>query len=96
LSSQSHQVYPVLNNSPQSSSSSPQRNAIEVEYENYRCFIINYAKRNIDLKVQEGGKSSKTSRDANIWRVHSITLHNDDKNIVKEWYNELNKILGSK
>lgn len=93
------QVFPIPN-SPTSI------NSIEIENnsgslsqaEEFRCFTINYAKRCIDPKVQEVGRASskKSCNNVNIWRVHSITLHNNDKYIIKEWHDTLSKILSCK
>jgi hypothetical protein len=57
-----------------------------------RSFTINYAKRSVDPKVQDGGRSKKCG-DKNVWRIQSITLHSNDKYIVKEWHDTLNNIL---
>ncbi|KAG5673455.1 hypothetical protein PVAND_003501 [Polypedilum vanderplanki] len=59
-----------------------------------RSITINYAKRCIDPKV-ESGKSSKNCGDRNKWRIHSVTLHSNDKYIIKEWHDTLNKILNA-
>lgn len=55
----------------------------------HKSFTINYAKRLIDLPLDGIGSSS----DVNKWRVHSITLLNNDPMIVKEWFETLTRTL---
>lgn len=85
LTPQHTQPVPISNGSPTQPSN---------EIEDFRCFTINYAKRSIDPKVQDvGAKSKSSSKNSNIWRIYSITLHNNDKSIIKEWHDSLAKIL---
>lgn len=96
------QVFPVLNSSTSINSVEIQNknnniNSSSTNVDDFRCFTINYAKRCIDPKVQDIGRGSskKSCQNVNIWRIHSITLHNNDKYIVKEWYDTLSSILNS-
>jgi hypothetical protein len=83
------QVFPTQNGSP----TSPPIDVIE----DFRSININYAKRITDPKVQEGGEgASKTCKNQNIWRIYGITMHNNDKYIIKEWHDTLTKILSGK
>lgn len=90
------QVFPIPNGS---TATSPSINTTDIAVqiaEDYRCFTINYAKRVIDPKVQDGSngkKSTKTGKSANSWRIYSITMYNSDKYIIKEWHDMLTKIL---
>lgn len=81
----SQQVFPVLD------ATSPSLNSNE-DF-NCKSFTINYAKRLIDDHKCEQGNTSSSSKNVNKWRVHSITLYNNDKMIVKEWFDTLSKIL---
>jgi hypothetical protein len=58
--------------------------------EDYKTITINYAKRLIDPNSEQGNSCSE---DVNKWRIHSITLFNNDKLIVREWFETLTKIL---
>lgn len=90
------QVFPIANGS-QNTSINPSEIAVEIA-EDFRSFNINYAKRVIDPKVQEGRdekSKKKSSKNANIWRIYSITMHNNDKHIIKEWHDTLTQILNS-
>jgi hypothetical protein len=58
--------------------------------EDYKTITINYAKRLIDPNSEQANSSSE---DVNKWRIHSITLFNNDKLIVREWYETLTKIF---
>jgi hypothetical protein len=89
-------VFPIANGSHNTSVNTSEV-AVEIA-EDFQSFNINYAKRVIDPKVQDGGNeksSKKSSKDANIWRIYSITMHNTDKYIIKEWHDTLNEILNS-
>lgn len=89
-SSLSHQVFPVLD------AASPSLNAdISNDEFNYKSFTINYAKRLID-SICEQGSASTTCKNVNKWRIRSITLYNNDKMIVKEWFDTLSKVLNGK
>lgn len=90
------QVFPIANGS-QNTSINPGEIAVEIA-EDFRSFNINYAKRVIDPKVQDGGNeknSGKSGKNANIWRIYSITMHNNDKYVIKEWHDTLTEILNS-
>lgn len=95
------QVFPIPNGST-TTTTSPSINTTDIAVEiaeDYRCFNINYAKRVIDPKVQEGSdgkKSTKTGKSANSWRIYSITMYNSDKYIIKEWHDMLTKIINGK
>ncbi|KAL7021352.1 hypothetical protein ACKWTF_011845 [Chironomus riparius] len=90
------QAFPVLNTTTSYNSVEIQNNSIN-NVDDFRCFTINYAKRCIDPKVQDVGSASskKSCHNINNWRIHSITLHNNDKYIIKEWHDTLSKILNS-
>lgn len=92
--SHGQQVFPVLDATSPSLNSHP-RDVIPNEDFDYKSFTVNYAKRLIEPTC-ERGSSPGGCKDANIWRVHSITLFNSDKMIVKEWYDTLTKILNGK
>lgn len=96
ISSPQHtqQAFPVLNTSTSINSVEAQ-NKSSKNIDDFRCFTINYAKRCIDPKVQDVGSASskKSCHNINNWRIHSITLHNNDKYIIKEWHDTLSKIL---
>lgn len=90
------QVFPIANGS-QNTSINPGEITVEIA-EDFRSFNINYAKRVIDPKVQEGGNkknSGKSGKNANIWRIYSITMHNNDKYVIKEWHDTLTEIINS-
>lgn len=81
-------VFPVLD------ATSPSLNSTSSNEEfNCKSFTINYAKRLIGQPKCEQGSTSSSCKNVNKWRVHSITLYNNDKMIVKEWYDTLSKIL---
>jgi hypothetical protein len=82
-----HQVFPVLDATSPSINSSD--NLPNEEFD-YKSFTINYAKRLIDSQCEQG---SATCNNVNKWRVHSITLYNNDKMIVKEWFDTLSRLL---
>lgn len=82
------QVFPILD------ASSPSLNSDSDE--ECKSFTINYAKRLIDPRKCEQGSTSSSSKKVNKWRIHSITLYNNDKMIVKEWFTTLTKILNGK
>lgn len=84
ITSQS-QGFPVID----SASPSLNSDVIPNEEFTYKSFTINYAKRLIDV---EQGTADK---DVNKWRTHSLTLHNNDKMIVKEWFDTLSKVLSA-
>jgi hypothetical protein len=82
------QVFPVLD------ASSPSLNSTSNEEFNCKSLTINYAKRLIEpQKCEQQGSTSSSCKNVNKWRVHSITLYNNDKMIVKEWFDTLSKIL---
>lgn len=88
------QVFPIANGSQIPSINSSEI-AVEIA-DDFRSFNINYAKRVIDPKVQEGGDekgTKKSCKDANIWRIYSITMHNNDKYIIKQWHDTLTEAL---
>lgn len=89
-SSPSHgqQVFPVLD----ATSPSLNSNHIPNEEFNYKSFTINYAKRLIDPQCEQGN-AANTCGSVNTWRIHRTTLFNNDKMIVKEWFDTLTKIL---
>lgn len=94
---QQQHVYPVVNGQSPSLNGTENNNSFN-DADDCRCFTINYAKRNIDPKVQDSGNqgSKKACQNINVWRVHSITLHNNDKFIIREWHDTLLKILNCK
>lgn len=69
--------------------------------EDYTTITINFAKRLIDQQISAddgtsvGGTSSGigSNADVNKWRIQSVTLVNNDKLIVREWFETLTKIL---
>lgn len=89
--SHGQQVFPVLD------AASPSLNSNDIPNEefNYESFTINYAKRLIDPHYEQGSAAG-TCKSINTWRIQSITLLNNDKMIVKEWYDTLSKILNGK
>jgi hypothetical protein len=87
-----YQVFPVLDTTSPSINSNDN---IPNEELNYKSLTINYAKRLIDSHCEQGSAST-TCNNVNKWRVHSITLYNNDKLIVKEWYDTLSKLLNGK
>lgn len=83
-SSQTH--YPVLD------ATSPSLNDVAPNEDfNHKSFTVNYAKRLKELDGEHG--SAGSCKDVNKWRIHNITLYNNDKMIVKEWYDTLSKVL---
>lgn len=79
-----HQVFPVLDATSPSLNDHPLPN----EEFTHKSFTINYAKRLIDSQCVQGSAS-----DINNWRIHSVTLYNNDKMIVKEWFDTLTRLL---
>lgn len=91
-SSTSSQVFPVLDaTSPSLNPHDP----ISNEEFTFKSFTINYASRLFDPQCEQGS-GANTCGDINKWRIHNVTLFNDDKMIVKEWYDTLSKLLNGK
>lgn len=73
--------------------------SINVTAEDYKTITVNYAKRLIDQRTSPddgtnvSDKGGASNGDVNKWRIQSITLFNNDKLIVREWYETLTKIL---
>lgn len=59
----------------------------------YKSITINYAKRLIDSTSCNRKNSDKN---VNKWRAHSVTFYNNDKLIIKEWFQTLLKVLSGK
>lgn len=60
----------------------------------YKSLTINYAKRLTQQKCVKG--TSGGNSNANKWRNQSVTLYNNDKMIIKEWYDTLSRLLNGK
>lgn len=84
-----HQVFPAHDATSPSINSNEK---IPNEEFNYKSLTINYAKRLIDSR-SEPGSTSSTCNNFNKWRVLSLTLFNNDKLILKEWYDTLSELL---
>lgn len=77
----SQQVYPISSNNSVPTMTEPSPEMADTRL--YRTLTIYYAKL-----VQSG-------RLENIWRVARLTLQNDDRTVVKRWYDTLHEILES-
>lgn len=91
----------ALDNASPSINSVGSISSINVHAEDYTTITINFAKRLIDQQISAddgtsvGGTSSGigSNADVNKWRIQSVTLVNNDKLIVREWFETLTKIL---
>lgn len=59
----------------------------------HKSITINYVKRLIDSTSCD---SQNADKNVNKWRKHSVTFYNNDKMIVKEWFDTLSKVLSGK
>lgn len=85
------QIYPVLDATSPSLNGSDDFRSSNSEF-NYKSITVNYAKRCID-PTDCGSEQGSCSSSINKWRIHTVTLFNNDCMIVKEWYDTLTKIL---
>lgn len=84
--SSGQQIYPVLD------ATSPSLNSNDIPHTEFihKSFTFNYAKRLTDHKYDQGNSSEANG---NKWRIQSVTFYNNDRLIVKEWFDTLTKIL---